>query len=126
MDSYEALAGSRCLTFVLDRARISGLSTDFLEFERTAFNPWTGSARNTWRLAPRRSSVISLSLTKLLLVDLVFGAKSGSTARRAPAQQDPGRTGIDHAVFGDTTLCGAVAADVLPLELTRRMGIGID
>jgi hypothetical protein len=72
------------------------------------------------------SSVISLSLTKLLLVDLVFGAKSGLTARRAPAQQHPGRTGIDHAVFRDATFGGAVAADVLPLELSRCVCVGID
>jgi hypothetical protein len=56
----------------------------------------------------------------------VIGAKSGLTARRAPAQQHPGRTGIDHAVFRDTTFGGAVAADVLPLELTRCVCIGID
>jgi hypothetical protein len=61
-----------------------------------------------------------------LLVDLVFQAKSGLTARRAPVQQHPGRTGIDHAVFRDTTFGGAVAADVLPLELSRCVCVGVD
>ena len=56
----------------------------------------------------------------------MFGAKSGLAAGRAPAQQHAGRPGIDHAVFRDTTLGGAVAADVLPLELTRCVCIGID
>jgi hypothetical protein len=50
--------------------------------------------------------------------------KSGLTARRAPAQQHPGRTDIDHAVFGEATFGGAVAADVLPLELTWCVCVG--
>ena len=63
---------------------------------------------------------------ELSLGDLGFGGKSGLTARRAPAQQRLGRTGIDHAVFGDPTLGGAVTADVLPLELTWCVCIGIN
>ena len=46
------------------------------------------------------------------------GTASDLTARRAPAQQRPGRTGVDHAVFRDTTLGDVVAADVLPFELS--------
>ena len=53
-------------------------------------------------------------------------AEATLTARRAPPQQHPGRIGVDHAVFGDTTLGGAIAADVLPLELIGRVRVGID
>ena len=57
---------------------------------------------------------------------ILHRAKSRLTARRAPAQQHAGRTGVDHAVFRDTTLGGAVAADVLPLELSRCMCVSVD
>ena len=76
-----------------------------------------------WRLG---AFVGDLFRSRNLVGGLSVWAKSGLTARRAPAQQHPGRIGVDHAVFGDTTFGSAVAADVLPLELTRRVCIGID
>ena len=64
--------------------------------------------------------------TKRLAFGVAASATSGLTARGSPAQQHLGRTGIDYAVFGDTTFGSTVAADVLPLELTRCVCVGVD
>jgi hypothetical protein len=77
-----------------------------------------------WR---RGAFVDDLPLANVTFLNgLAHWAKSGLTARRAPAQQHPCQTGIDHAVFRDTTFGGAVAADVLPLELSRCVCVSVD
>ena len=74
----------------------------------------------------RRSLRASTGQRERCRSPLLTSAEPGLVTRRAPAQQHLDGSGIDYPAFGDTTLRGAVAADVLPLELTRCVCIGID
>ncbi|ROO62937.1 drug/metabolite transporter (DMT)-like permease [Micromonospora sp. Llam0] len=51
---------------------------------------------------------------------------SGSVMGGGPVDQSPGRPGVDHPVDVDTAERGPGAAEPLPVELTRRVGVGVD
>jgi hypothetical protein len=87
---YKALAVRAGLLLGSIELGVFRSSVDFSELRTNGVQPWPGSAINIMEVgAEALSSVISLSLTKFLLGDLVFRVKSGLTARRTPLNNIP-------------------------------------